>query len=274
MCELFAMVSRHPTKVTFTFDAFAARGGREGPHCDGWGVAAYEGYDLRILREPCPAARSAMVAFLHEHPLEARIVLSHIRLATMGARSLAETQPVVRELGGRKHVFAHNGHVPGVFEDARFALGCHRPVGTTDSEHAACALFARLRPLWAGAEAPSKEQRHEVVAGFARELAEHGPANFLYSDGELLFAHGHRRTHCDGPDGTKEIRPPGLHVLTRRCPVGGDHPPAFTGGGVALALGSEPVATEQRVVLLASVPLTDEAWRPLEEGELLVIDAP
>ena len=30
-------------------------------------------------------------------------------------------------------------------------------------------------------------------------------------------------------------------------------------------------ATQQEVTLIASVPLTAEAWRPLEEGEIVVL---
>ncbi len=257
MCELFAMTCRAPARVTFSFDAFARRGGQAAPHRDGWGVALVDGNAVQLFREPVPAAESPMVRFLHEHPPVASLVLSHIRLATHGGVCLANTQPYSRELGGRTHVFAHNGHVPGVFADARFSRGGHHPLGDTDSEVAFCALLRRLEPLWREG-LPSLAARRAVVAGFARELSEHGPANFLYTDGDALFAHGHRRTQAD-----QQIRPPGLYVLCRRCGM------TTADGGVTVA----PAEEEQHVLLVASVPLTDEPWRPLAEGELLVARA-
>src|SRR5512141_434858 len=38
MCELFALSSRIPTEVRFSFEAFSRRGGLGGRNKDGWGV--------------------------------------------------------------------------------------------------------------------------------------------------------------------------------------------------------------------------------------------
>jgi glutamine amidotransferase len=257
MCELFAFSSRRPAQLSLSFDAFARRGGVAAPHADGWGVAAFHGRDVQLIREPHAAAGSACVRYLHDHPLSCALALAHVRLATHGEVALANTQPFLRELGGRVHAFSHNGHLPGVFADRRMALGRFLPVGDTDSEQAFCALLARLAPLWQDG-APSLQARIEVVSGFARELGEHGPANFVYADGEVLLAHGHRRTQRDGA-----IAPPGLHVLCRRCV---ERPEPLDGVAIIGAVDGE-----QRVTLVSSVPLSEEGWRPLDEGEILVI---
>lgn len=260
MCELFAMVSRSPARVTFSFEAFARRGGGDAPHRDGWGVAFCHGRDVQLFREAAPAAESPMVRFLRDHPPRSAMVISHVRLATLGTVGLANTQPLSRELGGRAHVFAHNGHLPGIPTDPQFRLGSHRPVGDTDSERAFCALLARLEPLWQGAvdDVPTVAARRDVVATFAHELSPHGPANFVYTDGDALFVHGHRRTQAD-----KTIGPPGLFVTRRTCAM------ASPDGGIDVAIAD----AEQQVVLVASVPLTKEPWRPLAEGEVLVAQA-
>ena len=258
MCELFAMSSRHPATVRLSLEEFARHGGLAGPHKDGWGIAFYDGLDVRIIREAEPAAHSACARLLRERGPGSPYVLSHIRRATQGAATLANTQPFARELAGRMHVFAHNGHLepaPALPGDRSRSF---RPVGDTDSERAFCALLERLRAPWLAADAvPALEERLAVVSAFARQLRALGPANFLYCDGDALFAHGHRRTHPDG------VRPPGLHVLCRTCAA--QHGP-FEAGGLTI----EPGADRQEVVLVASVPLTaSEAWRPLEEGEVL-----
>jgi glutamine amidotransferase len=159
------------------------------------------------------------------------------------------------------HVFAHNGNLDNQRLRERLFLGFHRPVGDTDSEYAFCALLGRLTDLWLrGSSVPSFNERLSIVAAFAEEVRGLGPANFLYADGDVLFAHGHKRMH-----GEQGIRPPGLHVICRRCTRDAD---AVDTEGLTIV----PTTTEQHVVLVASVPLTREpGWRFLREGELMAI---
>ncbi len=92
------------------------------------------------------------------------------------------------------HVFAHNGHVPDIKSLGRFNSDSFRPIGDTDSEVAFCALLERIRPLWNDRDTiPDLQARLGVVADFASDLGQFGLANFLYCDGDVLFAHGHRR---------------------------------------------------------------------------------
>ncbi len=259
MCELFAMSSRLQTTLSLSLTRLASRGAPGGKLVDGWGVAYYDGVDARVLREPEPAGESPWLdQFINGRRLASRIALAHIRHATQGEISLANTQPFTRELGGRMHVFAHNGILPGI--EAAMGPRCKRfrPVGDTDSEVAFCALLESLAPLW-GDAAPGIDERIGTVGRFAEELRAIGPANFLYSDSELLFAHGHRRTQIDG-----RVAPPGLTTLRRCCAVDRD---ALRDAGVTLERQGGP----QALILFASVPLSDEAWRPLEEGEIVVV---
>ena len=259
MCELFCLSSRLPTRVTFSLRKFADRGGLGGHNVDGWGVAFHDGREVRLYKEPEPAGDSAWLAFIQERRLPTRLLVSHIRHATRGALSLANTQPFARELGGRTHLFAHNGRLEGI--DDRFAASKvrFRSMGDTDSEIAFCLLLERLSPLWDGGAVPPLAARRAVVADLAEELRPLGPANFLYSDGEVVFGHGHRRTQADGT-----IAPPGLWCLQRACAVDAEAP---TPSGVTI----EPGAGPQEITLLASVPVTGEQWRPLAEGEIVVV---
>lgn len=67
MCELFAMCSRVPTSVGFSLQRLARRGGAEGPHRDGWGVAFYAERDALLLREPGAASESGLARYLEDH---------------------------------------------------------------------------------------------------------------------------------------------------------------------------------------------------------------
>lgn len=263
VCELFGMSSRVPATVRFSLEELARRGGRTGPHRDGWGVAHFMDGDVRLIKEPEAAADSACVRFVQDHPFRTTMAISHIRLATQGAKVLRNVQPFVRELGGKMHVFAHNGNLEANGLRTGLDLGRARPVGETDSEYAFCGLLARLEGLWRGGDVPSIAARLGVLGEFAAQLRGLGPANFLYADGDAVFAHGHARSH-----GAEGIRPPGLHLLCRSCNA--ESPPEDRAGGVSV----ESTDVEQRVVLFASVPLTAEAgWQPLGTGEIVVAQA-
>jgi glutamine amidotransferase len=261
MCELFGMSTQLPTVATITLERFAARGGLAGHTIDGWGLALYDGLDLRLYREPEPSRHSAWLRYVQQRRLSATLLISHIRHATRGAVNLANTQPFAREIGGRMHVFAHNGRLEPLMQPLATPAPRFRPLGDTDSERAACLLFEAMARLWAGEAVPAPARRRAAVSEFAAAMRVHGPANFLYSDGEFLYAHGHRRTQSGG-----HIAPPGLWVLQRRCAVDRD---ALPQAGISLESGAGP----QSLVLIASVPLTGEGWRPLAEGELLVAGA-
>lgn len=260
VCELFAISSRYPTSVGFSLETLARRGGRSGPHKDGWGVAYFEERDVFLLREPSPAAESDLVRFMEVNGPPSNLVLSHIRLATQGEPALRNTQPFQRELSGRAHVFAHNGNMPGAREACGQQSRRFTPVGETDSEFAFCCLLERLGDLWdrGNGRAPSVDARLGVVAEFAASLRSLGPSNFVYSDGDALFVHAHIRKQENGED-----RPPGLHLLVRSS---NEQAVDLTQSGVMLA----PVA--QELALIASVPLTDdEPWEPIAEGEVIAL---
>jgi len=184
MCELLALSSSRPARLTFSLRTLASHGAIDGTSPHGWGVAFYQGEDVALFRDAAPAGDSALVCYLETGGPSTPLAISHIRRATQGAVTLANTQPFVRELGGRTHVFVHNGNLPGIWDSAAMALGRYRPVGQTDSEHAFCALMARLAPLWDEASPPSLQARLSVLAAFATGLRALGPANFLYADGD------------------------------------------------------------------------------------------
>ena len=261
MCELLAMSSSRPARLTFSLETLAAHGAAGGRNRDGWGAAFYQDKDVALFREPRAAGDSPMVRFLESQGPSTTLAISHIRRATQGAVSLSNTQPFARLLAGCMHVFAHNGNLRGIKDFEALALDRYRPLGTTDSEHAFCALLERMHALWnSSSTIPSLDARLSVIAGFASELRKLGPANFLYADGDSLFAHGHRRLN----PASGGVEPPGLVLRSQRCQ---DADESVHAHGVSVAPGF------QDIVLVASVPLTREGWRPLVEGEIVAISA-
>ncbi len=259
MCELFVMSSSRPATVTYSMREFARHGGLTADHADGWGIAYLKDRDARVFRDTDAAAESPYLRLVSALGFRSDVVVSHIRRATQGEIALRNTQPFARELGGRVHLFAHNGDLHGIDGQPELQLGCHLPAGETDSERAFCALLHRLSFLWGESkEIPELAERLRVVVDFASDIRRLGPANFIYTDGDAIFIHGHKRkTAGDGV-----IGPPGLHLLCRSCEV---TPVPIVIPGLAIA------SETQRVVLAASIPLTDEGWTPLAEGQVMAV---
>jgi glutamine amidotransferase len=260
MCELFALSSLLPAKVSFSMAEFSQHGGLTGPHKDGWGITFYEENDVQIIRETIPAIRSDYINCLKNHDFSSNLVISHIRLATQGRIVLKNTQPFCRELGGKMHVFAHNGDLKNIETSRKIKLGRYCPLGETDSEYAFCALMNLMEELWTSQKQPELGARLEVVCYFAAIIRDFGIANFIYSDSDILFVHGHKRTQKDN----RGILPPGLFTLCRTCVPEREHRKIE---GLDLDLGSE----KQKVLLVASIPLTNENRVPLAEGEIQAI---
>jgi glutamine amidotransferase len=259
MCELFAISSSLPTSVSFSMTEFSQHGGLTGRHKDGWGIAFYEDNDVQIVRETIPASRSDYIHCLQDYNFISRLVLSHIRLATHGQVRLKNTQPFSRELGGRMHVFAHNGDLGDIRHSQPLHLGRYHPVGDTDSEYAFCVLMGLLANVWDGDGLPSLGARLSVVADFAAQARILGSANFIYSDSDILLIHGHYGTRQED----QGLHKPGLFTCCRTC---APEPEQLTIQGVNLDL-----TMQQHVLLVASVPLTTEVWTPLASGEIQAI---
>lgn len=243
------MSANTPTDICFSFTGLMQRGGRTGPHRDGWGIAFYEDRGCRVFHDPGPSADSEIARLLQRYSIKSGIVLCHIRQATHGRVALENTHPFQRELWGRPWTFAHNGRLRGV---KRLPLQHYRPVGTTDSEHAFCWLLDQLRERF-----PRPPRRRETlwraVSRLAGRLHGHGSCNLLLSDGRVLYA------YCSTQ----------LHWLTRRAPFG-----EARLLDAELQVDFSQVTTPRDVVtVIATRPLTcDEAWTAIAPGSLVVFD--
>lgn len=259
MCELFAACGSRPLRVSYSLHEFARLGAGKRANKSGWGIAWYRTRDAFAVKEEDPAADSALARFVAGQPIESRLVIAHVRRASRGGPAYENTHPFARVLGGRGHYFAHNGTLAGFRSAEAGTPHAAEVIGETDSELAFCKLLARLRPLWQGREVPDIMARLAVFAETAAELVRYGSANVLYTDGDALFVHAHRR-QWEQPDGSLSApRAPGLHL--RRC-HGDSH---MAGHGCAVESRQAPTT------LIASVPFEGGAWEPLPEGCALAL---
>ena len=252
MCQLLGMNSRLPAALSLSFTSFAQRGGGTAHHGDGWGMAFFEsegaqpGKGVRYFIEKDSAATSPMAQMLRTYPIKSHNVIAHVRKATVGAVTLENSHPFVRELWGRYWVFAHNGDLKDFNPPMH---GSFRPVGNTDSELAFCWLMQELAKSHYGV--PSVVELTLTLAELVPKIASHGAFNFLLSNGQALWAHA--STH--------------LHYLVRQYPFGEVH---LKDEDMRVDLG-ELNGIEDRQVIVVTEPLTtNEDWIAFAPNEMVV----
>jgi len=98
MCELLGMSANVPTDIVFSFTGLMQRGGRTGPHRDGWGIGFYEGRGLRLFQDPAASSESEVANLVQRYPIKSEVVIGHIRQANVGKVCLSNTHPFVREM--------------------------------------------------------------------------------------------------------------------------------------------------------------------------------
>jgi transglutaminase-like putative cysteine protease/predicted glutamine amidotransferase len=157
---------------------------------DGWGIGYYPGGEpsASILKEPAPpqgSIRSELVK-AWEH-LASSIFVLHVRQATWGSITDANTQPFSRAYGGRDWLIGHAGsldHRIDSLEDPRF-----EPVGSTDTERIFCQLLAWASSL--GARSLGEIPPEKLHAWLA-EVNTHGVLTLVITDGHDLVVYADR----------------------------------------------------------------------------------
>ena len=241
MCQLLGMNANTPTDVMFSFTGFSQRAEE---HKDGFGIAFFEDAGVRLFVDAQSARVSPVAEMIRRYPIKSGHIVAHIRKATCGAVSLANTHPFQRELWGRYWVFAHNGTLQGFRPRLHASF---RPVGETDSETAFCWLMQELAK--AHAAVPSIEELTTTLAELVPRIAAHGSFNFLLSNGDALWAHCSTR----------------LHWLLRQHPF---RQARLQDEDLTVNF-AELTTPQDRVVVVVTEPLTaDERWQAFEPGTL------
>ncbi|HSB47042.1 MAG TPA: class II glutamine amidotransferase [Candidatus Bilamarchaeum sp.] len=245
MCELLGMSFSGPVAPSISFTGFRQRGEH---HPDGWGIAFYPDSSAQVFKEPIKAGASALSGFLRNYSgAQSKIIIGHVRKASVGSNFHKNTHPFQREVDGKDYVLAHNGTLKGYKE--ALSLTYFHPVGDTDSEHAFCHLMDRILKNrikdW-------KKKDFEWLVSALQKINAFGTLNTLFSDGEYLFAYrdkdGKRDLHF-----TRKSAPSwNVRLLDRDFSINLDKNKAKSG------------------YVIATCPLTDEKWESFGQGELIV----
>jgi len=268
MCRLYGFRASEPTKVECTLvraqNALVTQSRSDATgrtHGDGWGIGYYRDGVGRVERRVAAAFEDLHFSVTAER-VYSRTVVAHVRKATQGRNALENTHPFQH---GR-WMFAHNGTLTA-FDRVRPELerGCDADLlaarrGQTDSELVFYWLLSRMRGAGIPLEEPGLELPRlvELVRGATRELdtldaaaGAEQPArlNFILTDGEVLVASRWRHP-------LSWVARMGIHD----CEICGI--PHIQHGESA----------DYRAVVVASEPISHEAWLELPEGGALSVD--
>jgi glutamine amidotransferase len=269
MCRLYGFRSTAPTRVDCSLvnaqNALLAQSRldeRGYANADGWGIAHYRNGAPAVLKRETAAHSDAEYRATATR-ITAATLVAHVRQATVGRARLENTHPF--HLG--PWTFAHNGTLTA-FDSVAPRLGqemerdlLENRRGTTDSELLFLWLIARMAAAGVGPGALSRHRGRALEVfgqsvGRAAELSraegaeEPARLNFVLTDGRVLLAARWGNT---------------LHVLQRQgvldCDICGDPhvEPRHRDG--------------YRAAMVASEPITNEAWTPVPDRHALAIDA-
>jgi predicted glutamine amidotransferase len=237
MCRLFAAAASDPVNVSFELlrsDNSVLRQSEE--HDSGWGSVYYSDGEPDVHR--FPHAAHADESFDDVTSGRARLIMVHVRRATIGGLKLENTHPFTRG----PYAYCHNGTI--LKASSLEPLADRAPAGDTDSER----FFNMLMTDFDSGDVIGS-LRHAVQQ--TCDTCRFSALNFLFCDGRRLYAYRFgvyklfwrlRSLDLDADTRTS------LHVHLDR--PRGEH-----------------------VVLVASERLTeDEPWAELGQDELLVCD--
>jgi transglutaminase-like putative cysteine protease/predicted glutamine amidotransferase len=255
MPNLLAMSFEGELAPSFTLRCLEA--GRTLP--DGWGLGYFPAGEpsAAILKEPAPpqASMRSQLALAWEQVASSVFVL-HIRHATWGALSDANTQPFARPWGRRDWLMAHAGSLDR--KDAE-VVGPFEPVGSTDTEQVFCGLLNRFVDRgWRSLAEVDLAALHDWLA----ELNAIGELTLCLSDGRDLLLHADRR---GVPLWLGKLTPPYAHI-------------AFGDDDLEIDLTRRGAKSRKGIIACTDklAPYGDDAqtalvWRQLEPGQLLVV---
>lgn len=178
MCRIFGCVASEPVSIRHELVEAENPLVRQAElHDSGWGMAVYpttDGAEPRLARFPTPPVPGPELD--DATGPQGRIFNVHVRRATYGGLTLANTHPFARGT----YSFSHNGTVidyPRLLEP-----GVPKPVGETDSEVVFNYLMCHLDP--ADARGSLRQRMAAIVA-----RSPFSALNFLFSDGTRLYAY-------------------------------------------------------------------------------------
>lgn len=243
-CELMGLSFDQKINSQRLFSMFRS-GGQKNP--DGWGLAYYTDKSITLFKEAANAAKSRLAESLTTYPkLKSKLLIAHLRKASVGGRSYQNAHPFKRKLQGKTYVFAHNGTLRNFSHKLR--LEQIKPKGTTDSEFAFCYLLEQIKKKgiveW-------DNRKFSWLHGQLLTINGTGTLNCLFSDGKHLFAYRDQGGYSN------------LYYQIQPKP----HQKNHSLNTVNLGINPKKIT---KGVLIFTRPPAKQKWKKINQGQLLV----
>ncbi|MBV6480067.1 MAG: putative glutamine amidotransferase YafJ [Ignavibacteria bacterium] len=246
MCEILGISFNEPVRPNISLKGFRQKSKR---NPDGWGFAYFPDKSVQVFKEPLEADKSFLSEFIRNYQeIYSEIFVMHVRKSSVGNISHKNTHPFVRELNGREYVFAHNG---SMYDFNKLNIGRFKPVGETDSEFAFCYILNEIESrnisCW-------NDEHFMWLSSRLKEINDYGTFNCIFSDGEFLFCFNDVNEFKDFCFVKREAPFETIRLLDDELEV-------------ELFLEKRPT---QYGYIMATNPLTNEAWESFLPGELKI----
>lgn len=253
MCRLFGLhAGRSDVSATFwLLDAPDNLSAQSKRNPDGTGLGVFTPGGEPVVRKQPIAAWEDTEFACEAKELRGTTFVAHVRYASTGNLSVRNTHPFLQD--GR--IFAHNGVVGGLdVLDARLAelRAEDLVVGQTDSERVFALITASIRAAGDDVEAGLLDAMKWLAANVP-----------IYAVNLLL---------CTATDmwALRYPEPNELYLLDRRTP---EDSPEFDLKTSRIHARSEPLDAYPSIVFASEPMNQDPAWRLLEPGTLVHVDA-
>lgn len=190
MCEIFGLSSQNDYEANEYLKKFYSHSTHH-PH--GWGLACISRNGALIEKESISASKSNYLKERLSQPIASKIMLAHIRYATIGNVEYKNCHPFTgRDNTGRRWTLIHNGTI---FDYPPLNTYIKDQVGDTDSERVFLYLLDKLKDAQVKKGARLVfEERFALFDSIICDMAKDNKLNLLFSDGKYLYAH----TNCKG----------------------------------------------------------------------------
>ena len=248
MCRLLGVIANKPVDLEFSLERFKNFANW---NPDGWGIGWYEEKGTaEVFKQGLPAvAEESMLPILSKE-VRSKIIIVHVRKGTQGNPSKKNSHPFKH----KDWIFAHNGSVDKNYlwellnDNHRNAIK-----GETDSE----VYFHWILQC--------VEEEENVENGIRKAIeyvvkSSYTGLNFLLSDGKKLYAFRYS-SHSENYYT--------LFELKREPTASG--PMELLSKETASLIRSKSLKGE-KAILICSEKLTEEEWKSIKLGNLLVIN--
>lgn len=245
MCRMAGIIANK--EVDFHFSLATSKNSlrnqsRRNP--DGWGIGYFEDHTSKVIKSSQSAFESEEFLELSQF-IKSRIIISHVRYASVGSISKRNSHPFIY----KNWIFAHNGTL---YKEELRRMIKDEYLANLTSDGIDSELYFRYI-------VQNIEESGNIVEGIRKAVNEvlskayyHG-ANFIMSDGQKLYAFRYEN-------------PLNLLIRNPKTPV------HYRSKETNVLIESKRLSNEKAIIIASERMTSDEEWQTLNDGELVVAD--